>query len=96
MVCAIARNKTGSFFFNRKNKIDERDKIRPYHEMVARFALALKISSDELLGLNAPKRKHKAPSLRLQKRMIQIEELPAHQKKILLKTIDTILNAVQK
>jgi len=74
----------------------ERDKIRPYHEMVARFALALKISSDELLGLNAPKRKHKAPSLRLQKRMIQIEALPTHQKKILLRTIDTILNAVQK
>jgi transcriptional regulator with XRE-family HTH domain len=74
----------------------ERDKLRPYHEMVARFAVALDVSTDELIGLNAPKRKHKAPSLRLQKRMLQIEELPTHQQKILLRTIDTILNAVQK
>jgi transcriptional regulator with XRE-family HTH domain len=74
----------------------ERDKIRPYHEMVARFALALDVTTDELIGLNAPKRKHKSPRLRLQKRMLQIEELPTHQQKILLRTIDTILNAVQK
>lgn len=57
----------------------ERDKLRLHHEMVARFALALEVSADVLLGLNAPKRKHKSPSLRLQKRMIQIEALPAHQ-----------------
>ena len=74
----------------------ERDKIRPYHEMVARFAVALDVSTDELIGLNTPKRKHGTPSLRLQKRMLKIEELPTHQKKILLRTIDTILNAVQK
>lgn len=74
----------------------ERDKIRPYHEMVARFALALEVSADELLGLDAPKEQRKVPSLRLQKRMLQIEELPAHHKKILLRTIDTILNAAQK
>ena len=74
----------------------ERDKIRAHHEMVARFAIALEVSADDLLGINAPKRKHKSPSLRLQKRMLQIEELPKHQQKILLRTIDTILNAVQK
>lgn len=74
----------------------ERDKIRPYHEMVARFALALEVSADELLGINVPKRKIKTPSLRLQKRMLQIEELPTYQKKILLRTIDTILQAVEK
>lgn len=74
----------------------ERDKIRAHHEMVARFAIALEVSADDLLGINAPKRKHKSPSLRLQKRMLQIEDLPKHQQKILLRTIDTILNAVQK
>ncbi len=73
----------------------ERDRLRLHHEMVARFALALEVSADELLGLNAPKRKHKAPSLRLQKRMIQIEALPVHQQKLILRTIDTILKAVQ-
>lgn len=73
----------------------ERDKLRPYHEMVARFALALEVSADELLGLDAPKQKHKAPSLRLQKRMLQIEDLPAHKQKIILRTIDTILKGVQ-
>ena len=74
----------------------ERDKLRPYHEMVARFALALEVSADALLGINTPKRKLKTPSLRLQKRMLQIEELPLHQQKILLRTIDTILQAVHK
>ena len=74
----------------------ERDRIRLHHEMVARFALALEVSADVLLGLNATKKKHKSPSLRLQKRMIQIDALPAHQQKILLRTIDTILKAVQQ
>jgi transcriptional regulator with XRE-family HTH domain len=74
----------------------ERDKLRAHHEMVARFAIALEVSADDLLGINAPKKKHKAPSLRLQKRMLKIEELPKHQQKILLRTIDTILNAVKK
>lgn len=74
----------------------ERDKLRPYHEMIARFAIALDVTADELIGLNVPKRKHKTPSLRLQKRMLQIEDLPTHQQKILLRTIDAILNAVQK
>jgi transcriptional regulator with XRE-family HTH domain len=74
----------------------ERDKLRPYHEMVARFALALEVSADMLLGLDDQKRKHKTPSLKLQKRMLQIEALPPYQQKILLRTIDTILNASQK
>ena len=29
----------------------ELDKLRPYHEMIIRFAIALDVSSDELLGL---------------------------------------------
>jgi transcriptional regulator with XRE-family HTH domain len=74
----------------------ERDKIRAHHEMVARFALALEISADDLLGINAPKKKIKTPGLRLQKRMLQIEALPRHQQKIILRTIDTILNAVHQ
>jgi transcriptional regulator with XRE-family HTH domain len=72
----------------------ERDKIRAHHEMVARFALALEVSSDELLGLDSPKQKHKSPGLRLQKRMLQIEGLPRHQQKIILRTIDTFLSAM--
>lgn len=74
----------------------ERDKIRAHHEMVARFAIALEVSSDELLGLDASRRKHKAPGLRLQKRMLQIEGLPRHQQKIILRTIDTFLTALQE
>ncbi len=72
----------------------ERDKIRAHHEMVARFAVALEVSSDELLGINAPSKKHRTPGLRLQKRMLQIEGLPRHQQKIILRTIDTFLNAL--
>jgi transcriptional regulator with XRE-family HTH domain len=30
----------------------ELDKLRPYHEVIARFALALEVTADELIGLN--------------------------------------------
>jgi transcriptional regulator with XRE-family HTH domain len=77
----------------------ERGKLRLHGEMVARFALALGVSSDEILGLARPGSSRStgddAPSLTLVRRMRQIEELPAHQKRALLRTIDMFLQAAR-
>jgi transcriptional regulator with XRE-family HTH domain len=69
----------------------ENDKLRPYGEMVARFALTLEVSTDELLGLKPAKTSSKKPSRRVLRRLEKIEALPAHQQSTLLKTIDTYL-----
>ena len=47
----------------------ERDKLRPYHEMIVRFAKALEVSADELLGLKPIKKKGGEPSLKLIRRV---------------------------
>lgn len=74
----------------------ERDKLRPYHEMIARFARALEVSADELLGLESSQDRSTATSLKLLRRMKRIEALPPSQQKILLRTIDTFLKASEK
>ena len=73
----------------------ENDKLRPYHEMIARFAKALDVSADELLGLKANKKKKNTPSLKIQKRMKKIEDLPTSQQKFVLKAIDSHLKALE-
>jgi len=74
----------------------ERDKLRPYHEMVIRFAQALEVSTDELLGFKAPKDKSNGVSLKILRRVKRIEALPPAQQKILLQTIDTFLKGAKK
>ena len=74
----------------------ERDKLRPYHEMIVRFARALDVSADELLGLRLSKKKGNDPSLKLIRRMQKIEDLPLSQQKVLLRTIDTFLKGAAK
>jgi transcriptional regulator with XRE-family HTH domain len=74
----------------------ERDKLRPYHEMIVRFAKALEISADELLGLTNAKDRGNGASLKLMRRMKKIEDLPPAQQKILLRTIDTFLKGAEK
>ncbi len=71
----------------------ERDKLRLHAEMVIRFAQALEVATDELLGLNGKRKNgdNGKLSLRLLRRSKKIEELPSSQQKTLLKTIDTFL-----
>jgi transcriptional regulator with XRE-family HTH domain len=69
----------------------ERDRLRLHAEMVVRFAQALEVSADELLGLNGAKKNGEKTSLRLLRRTKRIAELPSSQQKTLLKTIDTFL-----
>ncbi|MBT8364702.1 MAG: helix-turn-helix domain-containing protein [Deltaproteobacteria bacterium] len=74
----------------------ERDKLRPYNEMIVRFARALDVSSDELLGLRLSKKKGNDPSLKLIRWMQKTEDLPLSQQKVLLRTIDTFLKRAAK
>ena len=74
----------------------ERDKLRPYHEMISRFAQALEITSDELLGLKPSKGKGSVPSLKILRRLKKIEDLPSTQQKFILKTIDSLLKAAER
>jgi len=75
----------------------ERDKLRLHAEMVIRFAQALEVTTDELLGVNGAKKTSEgATSLRLLRRTKKIEELPPSQQKTLLKTIDTFLKGAER
>ena len=76
----------------------ERDKLRLHAEMVIRLALALEITTDELLGLNGAKKKdgNGKLSLRLLRRSKKIEDLPPSQQKTLLKTIDTFIKGAER
>jgi transcriptional regulator with XRE-family HTH domain len=75
----------------------ERDKLRLNGEMAVRFALALEVSTDELLGLAGKKAaRSRKPSRKILRRLEQIEKLPAAQQAILLKTIDTFIKAAGK
>jgi len=73
----------------------ERDKLRPYHEMIIRFAKVFKISTDELLGLKPSKSNGAKVSLKVLRRMNKIEALPPAKQKILLQNIDMFLKGVE-
>ena len=73
----------------------ERNRLRMHSEMIARFALALGVSADDLIGLPS-KRKSSAQkvtklSLKIIRRLQRIEVLPGPQQKALLRSIDMLL-----
>jgi hypothetical protein len=64
--------------------------------MAIRFAMALDISTDELLHPKAKKVSSKKPSRRVLRRMEQIENLPPSQQAAVLKTIDAFVRAAER
>jgi transcriptional regulator with XRE-family HTH domain len=74
----------------------ELNSLRLNAEMVVRFAKALEVTTDELLGLKTPKNGSNKTSLKILRRMKKIETLPPPNQKTLLKTIDTFLKAAEK
>jgi transcriptional regulator with XRE-family HTH domain len=60
-------------------------------EMAIRFALALDVSTDELLHPKAKKKSTKKPSLKVVRRMEEIEKLPPRQQAVVLSALDSIL-----
>jgi transcriptional regulator with XRE-family HTH domain len=70
----------------------EREKLRLNAEMLARFAKALNVSADEILGIGPDKRQAaKNPSLKILRRLNRIASLPPTKQKALLQTIDALL-----
>jgi transcriptional regulator with XRE-family HTH domain len=74
----------------------ELDKLRPYYDVVIRFAQALDVSTDELLGLEPSNTKESTTDIKLTRRIKKIKSLPPSQQKTLLKTIDTFIKAAEK
>jgi transcriptional regulator with XRE-family HTH domain len=70
----------------------ERDKLRPYADVVVRLALALGVSTDELLGVRAPKKQPVTDTdRRFLKRLQRLDSLPKRDQDALLRTIDAFL-----
>ena len=74
----------------------ERERIRPHYEMIIRLALALDVTTDELLGLSQSKSSSSSPNLKIVRRFKKIEALPPAEQKILLRTIDTFLKGASR
>jgi transcriptional regulator with XRE-family HTH domain len=65
-------------------------------DTIIRFALALQVSSDELLGLKGNESlSAQPPNVRLVKRMQRIQNLPVAEQKVILKNIDMFLKAAE-
>jgi plasmid maintenance system antidote protein VapI len=78
--------------------------LRLNAEMAVRFAIALEVSTDELLGLQSQtgngkklaKSNGRKASYKVLRHLEQIEDLPINQQAVLLKTIDTFIKAAAK
>jgi transcriptional regulator with XRE-family HTH domain len=72
----------------------EHEKLRLTAEMAVRFADILGVTTDELLrGSKSTGPSRRQPSLKLLRRMEQIENLPPYRQRALLTTIDGFLAA---
>ena len=75
--------------------IYEAGKLHLNDEMLTRFALTLRTSSDNLLGIGEIKTDSTTPSVRLMRRMKQIEKLSPNEQKALLRILDGYLKSTK-
>jgi transcriptional regulator with XRE-family HTH domain len=71
----------------------ERDRLRLHDNLLISIADVLNIYTDVILGLKSCKNYEGAPSLRLFKRLKEIEKLPEARKKMILRTLDDFIIA---
>jgi transcriptional regulator with XRE-family HTH domain len=69
----------------------ETDRLRLPSELAVRIAVALDITTDELLRPQPKKSSRKKPSLKIVRRMEEIEKLPPRQQAFVLSALDSIL-----
>jgi Lhr-like helicase len=74
----------------------ERNKLRLYDEMIVRFAIALGVTADHILGMKKEKKTLGVANLRIVRRLKQIEKLSESRKKAILRTLDDLLLASDK
>lgn len=71
----------------------ETDRLNLSAEMAVRFALALDVSTDDLLHPQAKKTTGKTPNRKVLRRLELIESLPRRKQDALLTTIDAFLDS---
>ena len=71
----------------------ETGRARLFDEMVTRVALALRVSTDELLGLKDSSHVDAKTSVRVMRRIQQLEDLPQARKKSILRPLDDLIRA---
>jgi transcriptional regulator with XRE-family HTH domain len=69
----------------------EHENAQPPGAMLVDLAKALRVSTDQLLGLKAPKEKKSPRTARLLKRLQKVERLPATDRRVLLKMLDSLV-----
>jgi len=70
----------------------ERGKLRLNAEMLTRFALALEVTSDQILGIDRQaKSPGKPQARRILRRLQALEKLPKRDQETVLRTIDAFL-----
>jgi len=70
----------------------ERGVLRLNADLILKITRVLKVSADELLGLQEPKSSRPAPKGRLARKLQEIERLPRRDQEALLRTIDAFLS----
>jgi len=60
-------------------------------EMAVQLAIALDVSTDDLLHPKTAKKKAKKPSLKIARRMEQLEQLPENKQSFILSALDSML-----
>jgi transcriptional regulator with XRE-family HTH domain len=73
----------------------EKGKIRLYDEMVARFAIAMNVSTDEILGLRNGQKVGAKPSLKIIRRMKALEGLPQSKQRTILDSLDLMIQSAK-
>jgi len=71
----------------------ERGKLRPHPDMIVRLAKALRVSADELLGVQPARHNGATVSRRVLRRLQAIDQLPKRDQDALFRTIDAFLQA---
>ena len=64
---------------------------QPPGAMLVDLAKALRVSTDQLLGLKPPKEKRSPRTARLLKRLQKVEQLPPTEQRVVLKLVDGLL-----
>ena len=68
-------------------------KLRPHADMIVRLAKALRVSTDEMLGVKPPSKNGATVSRRVLRRLTAIDGLPKRDQDALFRTIDAFLQA---
>ena len=71
----------------------EKGRTRLTDEIIINLAKALKVSTDELLGVVPADLSEDTPSLRFTRRIKELDQLPEAKKKAILKTLDDLIRA---